>query len=54
MIMMLTMITMMMIVGVHTDLKLEMYPRNNTAQHAQHNHTMIKEARSRNIYVAFY
>lgn len=45
MIMMMTMaIAMMMmvvVVGVHTDLKLEIYPRNNTAQHAQHNHTIL-------------
>lgn len=62
MIMMMTMaIAMMMVVvvvvGVHTDLKLEIYPRNNTAQHAQHNHTilsLIKKAHSRNIYVEFY
>ena len=61
MIMMMTMaIAMMMmvvVVGVHTDLKLEIYPRNNTAQHAQHNHTilsLIKKAHSRNFYVEFY
>ena len=58
---MMTMTTIMsttvtMMIGGHTDFKLEMYPRNNTAQHAKHNHTMlsmIKRAHSCNLYVAF-
>ena len=32
---------MLVVVGVYTDFKLEMYPRNNTAQHAQHNQSML-------------